>query len=174
MKFIVLTSILSGLFIGCYSPPKQEIEKKVEIEKEIKTKRKTNKPLVWITPSKEDCTLNNGTIKNNECNAKWSDANNLCTMIQARLPSIEELRKVVTDCGGKMDYNDNEEHTENEENIVYQDCYKRKGFTSAIHWSSSNSSQYYSDNKLYISFFFGMKYFVDIKYNTEFRCVKVD
>jgi hypothetical protein len=62
--------------------------------------------------------------------AKWKKAKEICRAKGGRLPTREELRKVVTDCGGEMKDDNSAEWKRNKKNSSYQSCYKAKGFTS--------------------------------------------
>jgi len=81
----------------------------------------------WITPTKEEVS--------------WEKAKELCRENGARLPTFEELKKVVTDCGGILN---NEifgaDIAKNKKNNRYQKCYKQKGFNSSYYWSSTTSA----------------------------------
>lgn len=88
----------------------------------------------WITPSDSDCESNGGEVKSDGCYATWKEATKICEVSGGRLPSIDELRRVVTDCGGELG-----EDEKNRNNSEYQSCYKGKGFTFNCYWSSSVS-----------------------------------
>jgi len=74
----------------------------------------------WISSTKKKVT--------------WEKAKEICKNSGGKLPTREELRKVVTDCGGKVNYGG-----KNGDNISYLSCYKEKGFTSDVYWSSSTN-----------------------------------
>jgi len=90
----------------------------------------------WIKPSNATCTSNGGEVTTNGCKAKWEDAKTICSVSGGSLPSIERLRKVVTDCGGIIN------NKNNKNNVSYQACFKNKGFTIWVYWSKTakNSS----------------------------------
>ena len=72
----------------------------------------------------------------------WKKAKQICRDNGGRLPTIEELKKVVTGCGGiNTTWSDKDWESitnKNIENKSYQACYKRKGFNSSnYYWSSS-------------------------------------
>jgi len=86
----------------------------------------------WITPTTDYVT--------------WTKAKELCLASGGRLPTIEELKKIVINCGGEMnghlgDYNyytyRKAELKRNINNTSYQSCYKQKGFYSGQYWSST-------------------------------------
>jgi len=57
-----------------------------------------------------------------------------------RLPTVDELDKIVTDCGGEPTKNKSnwlELWDKNGANKFYQSCYKSKGFSSSDYWSST-------------------------------------
>ena len=93
----------------------------------------------WVKPSQSVCESNGGSY-NGDCDANWENAKIICSAIGGVLPNIETLKTVITDCGGGID-----DFSNNRENESYQACYKEKGFTSNIYWSSttfvSNSSE---------------------------------
>ena len=78
----------------------------------------------WITVSKADCIDNGGEMRDGVCSANWQDAGGICSAIGATLPTIGQLKGVITNCGGVVD------DYHNEENQAYQSCYKKSGFIS--------------------------------------------
>jgi len=56
------------------------------------------------------------------------------------LPTIDELKKVVTDCRGELTTDTDAKWDKNVINFSYQSCYKEKGFTSSGYWSSTPST----------------------------------
>ena len=105
------------------------------------TTQTTNKSK-WITPSNSVCKSNGGEVDGDGCLADWEDAKNICSASGGRLPTIDELKKVVTDCGGEMKDDTVEEWKRNQNNSNYQSCYKQKGFTSNYYWSSTTDASY--------------------------------
>ena len=92
--------------------------------------------LRWISPTQKVCKVNGGEMTNDICKANWSDAKDICRASGGRLATFDELKKVVTDCGGTIDDYDN-----NRADAVYQDCYKEKGFSTSDHyWSSTTDA----------------------------------
>jgi len=69
----------------------------------------------------------------------WKKAKEICKENGGRLPTIDELKKVLTDCGGEAT---NEligkVATKNVKNSSYQSCYKSQGFRSISYWSSTS------------------------------------
>ena len=81
----------------------------------------------WITPTENKAT--------------WEKAKKICRNNGGRLPTLEELKKVVTDCGGEMKDKNNAEYKRNKNNNSYQNCYKEKGFNDSYdsyYWSSTS------------------------------------
>lgn len=122
MKFMLMVIALIELSFICNA----EI-----ISKNGSTNQENN--YYWADVSAKDCFSGGGEkMSMGVCTATWQNAKNICTSIGGRLPGIEELRRVVTDCGGKIAFNSN-----NNENKDYQSCYYNKGFASDIYWSST-------------------------------------
>jgi hypothetical protein len=94
-----------------------EVKKVVVEKKEVKTK--------WFSPT--------------DSRVKWEKAKELCRDNRGRLATIEELKEVVTDCGGTVtkDWESNIAH-KNKVNTTYKSCYKEKGFKSSYYWSSTS------------------------------------
>ena len=152
LKFVLVPLVVLGFNIGCSST------------KEVSKNNIGNK---WISPSKSICIANGGRIKNGVCTANWSTAKDICSASSGRLPSIYEFKKVIVDCGGTIDDGKN-----NAENSVYQDCYKRKGFSdSGYYWSSTT---YASDtNRAWLVYFYGgSTYHFGKSTNYDVRCVR--
>jgi hypothetical protein len=111
----------------------------------------------WIPPTKKEVT--------------WKKAKELCSANGGRLPTIEELKKVVTDCGGEMkDYN-LAEWERNEKNTYYQNCYKKRGFNSNGYWSSTSLS-YNNDTAWFVHFNVGFQNYNGKDNNYYVRCVR--
>jgi hypothetical protein len=79
----------------------------------------------WTTPTNRVCIDNGGEIfKNGTCIAEWSVAKKICHISKGKLPSIEELKKVVIDCTGEINNGNKTKSKRNEKNSKYQSCYK--------------------------------------------------
>jgi hypothetical protein len=104
-------------------------------------------------------------MKNTGETANWKKAKKICQAKGGRLPTIEELRKVVTDCGGVIN-----DYENNRKNSSYQACYKAKGFTSNGYWSSTT---YASDSSYawLVYFYYGSDYRYDKTAEFYARCV---
>jgi hypothetical protein len=108
----------------------------------------------WVTPK--------GVGEEN-----WEDAKSICQSIGGRLPTKNELEKVITDCGGVVGDKDN-----NKANLAYQSCYKRKGFSSEKWYWSSTSVSGYTDRAWVVPFDYGYVGYDGKDYNGYLRCVK--
>jgi hypothetical protein len=110
-------------------------------------------------------------MKNTGERAKWKKAKEICRAKGGRLPTKEELRKVITDCGGEMKDDNSAEWKRNRKNSSYQSCYKAKGFTSNYYWSSTT---YASDSSYAWLVFFDGGYdgWDDKTYEGSVRCVR--
>jgi hypothetical protein len=121
----------------------------------------------WIDPPQENCTSNGGKVdKDGECTANWENAVQICSSLSTRLPTIDELRKVVTDCGGILDL-----YKHNKNNEAYEPCYKKKGFTIHSYWSSSSVVSD-SSGAWYVNFLNGYDYTFGKSSSYHVRCIK--
>jgi len=82
--------------------------------------------LKWITPTNKGVT--------------WKKAKMICIENEARLPTIEELKKVVIDCGGILNRDwGGADAIKNRKNSNYKNCYKKRGFNlDGQYWSSTH------------------------------------
>ena len=98
----------------------------------------------WIDVDASSCRANGGEMNNGVCEAPWKEAKKICSVSGGRLPTIEELEKVVSGCGGiNVKYKDSQWYEINYKNIAnssYQSCYKAKGFISSYYWSSTTNA----------------------------------
>ena len=124
LKFVLVPLIILGFSMGSYADGSKDEKSK------------------WITPTQKVCNTNGGKMDGDTCTANWSDAKNICSASGGRLPSIDELKKIVTDCGGEIEDDNEAEWMRNQNNSSYQSCYKEKGFTSDGYWSSLIYSSY--------------------------------
>jgi hypothetical protein len=108
----------------------------------------------WVTPK--------GVGEEN-----WEDAKSICQSIGGRIPTKNELEKVITDCGGVVD-----EHKRNQANSSYQSCYKRKGFSADKWYWSSTSVSGYASSAWVVLFGNSIVSFGRKDNNSYFRCVK--
>jgi len=170
-------SILSAVYL--FSEIKKDIDKIiVEKKVEVKVEEKKEEVVVekkevrntssskWITPSNSTCKNNGGKIDSVGCNATWENAKNICSASGGSLASIDVLRKVVTDCGGKID-----DYNNNIDNRSYQSCFKEKGFRSSNYWSST-SVVGFEYHAWIVGFDYGVVYGDDKNYNVYVRCVR--
>ena len=174
-------SILSAVYL--FNEVGRDIDKLI-VEKKVEAKVESKKEAVveggdesqssssssgkWITPSNSVCKSNGGKVDSDGCEATWSDAKKICSASGGRLPTIDELKKVVTDCGGEMKYGNVAEWKRNSNNSSYQSCYKEKGFSRGWYWSktSKNSSQAW-----YVYFRHGSDYWHYKTYTSYVLCV---
>ena len=146
LRFMLIPLAVLGLAVGSYADANKEEILKSTDKVLIKTKTKISegseksepkkKKSKWIDPTQKVCKANGGKMSSNSsfCIANWSNAKDICSASGGRLVTVDELKKIVTDCGGKInDYN------KNQQDSLYTDCYKKKGFSdSSDYWSSSN------------------------------------
>ena len=125
----------------------------------------------WIDPSRSICESNGGKIVNGVCRANCYNAKKICSESDGRLPSIGELKRVVTNCGGEMRDDTPAEWSRNKNNSNYQSCYKRKGFVSGYYWSSTTVVGY-EDSAWYVSFGGGGDYWDGKSDSNYVRCVR--
>ncbi|HFU77093.1 MAG TPA: DUF1566 domain-containing protein [Epsilonproteobacteria bacterium] len=105
----------------------------------------------WITPTNSTCQANGGKLYKGVCQATWADAQKICRASGGRLPSREDLHKVIRACGGIVD-----EWNKNINNSRYQSCYKEKGFSNNYsYWTRETykeDSSYAWDVHLHLGF----------------------
>jgi len=94
------------------------------------------KAITWTTPTKSICEKSGGVAKYGGCKSNFDNASKICSISGGRLPKIEELEKIITDCGGILTHNFNTFSTKNEHNKKYQSCYQKRGFIYYLYWSS--------------------------------------
>jgi len=160
-KVIWLSSLIGVLsFTSCGSGDGSKGAKEVQYGK-------------WVKPSQSACESGGGTYNNNVCSANLENANNICSMIGGVLPTIEELRLVITDCGGVVNFDTNINNDININNDNYQSCYQEQGFSSGYYYYWS-SSVFDTLNSWVIYFYLGNSYGVSNDYNrdVDIRCIK--
>ena len=170
LKFSLVLLVIFGFVVGSYaSCSKDEFIKfidkgysKTEIDvicgksENTETKEKKKEVFKWISQSATNnvCKSNGGEIKNEICEAEWSDAKKICSASGGRLPSVDELKRVVRDCGGEIANDIGAIWDKNAYNSSYQSCYKNKRFSSTYYWSTtSNVSD--TNNAWYVHFYNG-------------------
>ncbi len=158
IKFILMLLALLGLsVVGCSDEEKVVDKKKesvVDIKKEEVASSKSTREIEWFFPTNSQL--------------KWEKAKELCENNSGRLPTIEELKKVVVDCGGivtKVSKEGLKIINQNRANKVYQSCYESRGFGSHSYWSSTRYAGNIYD-AWYIDFDSGTK-------NGSFKYTKV-
>jgi len=131
-----------------FSPiDKKVTEKKKEPVVNVKKEEVASKSTTtskWFTPTDKA--------------VKWKKAKQICRDNGGRLLTIEELKEVMTDCGGintTFDDKDWDNVTDkNKANKSYQSCYKDKGFRYSLYWSST-SYVGIEDTVWFVNFYFG-------------------
>jgi hypothetical protein len=130
----------------------------------------------WLTPTSTTCTANGGEIDSDGfCYAPWEKAKTICSASGGSLPSVEELKEVVTGCGGtNTTYGDSDYDSirdKNKANTSYQSCYKAQGFTSDDYWSATSLAD--GTNYAWIVYFgSGYTYSYRKGYSHYVRCVR--
>ena len=177
LKFVLIPLVVLGLVVVSYADcSKNEIMKLIDkgyTKSEIngicgKSEPKKRKSK-WITPTQKVCKANGGKMKGYICQATWSNAKDICRASGGRLATIDELKKVVTDCGGTIDDNNNKA------DAIYQDCFKEKGFSSDYHsyWSSTTSTSASFTNGAWLVCFTSGNTFLNYKSgDNDVRCVR--
>lgn len=91
----------------------------------------------WIDPPRKNCTSNGGKLaETGVCEATWNNATAICASLGAKLPTIQQLKIEVENCGGVVNDSRN-----NKNDRAYQSCYKNKGFSSSsYYWSSTTDA----------------------------------
>jgi hypothetical protein len=128
--------------------------------------------LPWVSPSKEICESNNGMFSNkNVCQATFHDAQNICRTLNAKIPLIEQLEQVWSDCASeKMKANEYDPLK-----YKYIECINKKGFTTENkdkynyldYWSSTLSSNNATDKPKMVTFEFAQKKKTSFVYGTQ-------
>ena len=107
----------------------EESKKELERQRKIALRNKIKvMPAVspWVTPPHKICVDYGGEVNSRGvCQIDNSGAAyRLCRELGARLPTIEELKVVVVQCGGQIG-----NHIHNDSNLSYISCYRKKGFS---------------------------------------------
>ena len=95
-----------------------------------KSKQETSK---WINPTQKVCNANGGKISYGDCKADWSNAKAICQASGGRLATLDEFKKVITDCNGTLG-----DFYSNLKNSAYHNCLDKKDFSSK-YWSSTDN-----------------------------------
>jgi hypothetical protein len=120
----------------------------------------------WVKPTKTVCTSNGGKLDNGICKVNWKNAKDICQASGARLPTVNELKKVIISCGGGDDYDNNMNNSD------YQSCYQRRGFSNKDwYWSSTEYNNDSSGAQL-VNFHDGNGYWLSKSYESYFLCVR--
>ena len=104
-------------------------------------------PLEWIDPIKDVCLKHKGDYSNDGmCDTYGEEAQNICQETGGSVPTLSELRKLITVCGGEMVYTDGSDSDKakmdkNKKNKAYQSCYQKKGFKAKYgYWTATEHS----------------------------------
>jgi len=119
------TGVVYGIEKGIKFTYKIKLESGESDDSSYASSTQTNNK--WITPSEKGMVT-------------WSEAKKICSNLGGRLPTISELKRVVTDCGGEVTNDTGAIWDKNANNSSYQSCYQQKGFTSYHYWSSTTSA----------------------------------
>ncbi len=193
LKIIIglLLVIIIGGGVFYYITIVQEKQKEAELAKIAQEKKKfknitkignlmwegdtNHKPVEkkWVTQVNFDA--------NKYMNTSGDTATSYCSNLSLggysdwRLPTIDELKKVIVDCGGintTLDDDDWDTITDkNKNNNHYQECYKSKGFTSYDYWSSTTYASYTS-YAWFVDFYGGYTGYGYKSGNSSVRCVR--
>ena len=118
-----------------------------------------NMKTVWIFPKEDVCKANGGIVSDNgACTANWNNAKKICSINGNKLPSRDDFRKIIQNCGGIPNPTGNMYKT-NENNKHYQSCYKKKGFKDNLYyWTSDESGYFFSSSIWGVAFNYGNEY----------------
>jgi len=174
LKFVLIPLVVLGLVVVSYADcSKDEIMKLIDkgyTKSEIKgicgKSEPEKKKSKWISPTQKDCKANGGKMTGYICYANWSDAKDICRASGGRLATIDELKKVVTDCGGTIDDNNNKA------DAIYQDCCKEKGFNDYHYYWSSTTGVSNTNGAWGVGFYYGGTGINDKSGNGYVRCVR--
>ncbi|MBN2824554.1 MAG: DUF1566 domain-containing protein [Campylobacterales bacterium] len=130
----------------------------------------------WLTPTSTTCATNGGEIDSDGmCKALWEEAKAICSASGGSLPSIEELKEVITGCGGtNTTYGDSNRGSITDKNIAnssYQSCYKSQGFASYNYWSATTYAGFTS-GAWSVNFYYGYGYWNNKSSSYYVRCVR--
>ena len=120
------TRVVYGIEKGIKFTYKIKLESGESDDSSYASSTQTTKKIKWITPSEK------GEVT-------WSEAEKICSNLGGRLPTIDELKEVVTDCGGEVIYKFFDTLWSKKRNSSYHSCCKRKGFTPNDYWSSTTT-----------------------------------
>jgi len=122
----------------------------------------------WLDPTRNICTSKGGKISSDGvCEADWHQAKKICKAMGGRLPTIEELRRVITGCGGVVDSSES-----NKKNSNYQSCYQNKGFTASNRYWSATTGAGDTSNAWHVYFDDGTDYWYGKGDSGSVRCVR--
>jgi len=104
------------------------------INKTGKNGKYYKKALSYMIEAEEEQKKNSKWFSPTVKEVIWKKAKEICKENGGRVPTIDELKKVFSDCGGAR-YQER-----NKNNSDYQSCCKNKGFlTDGFYWSSTTT-----------------------------------
>jgi len=165
-KIIIILFFIAVLVLGYFVINKMQNRDKQGDKADITAMPK------WAFPSKEMCMQYGGKLpKNGICEANWENANKICKATDMELPPLEELKNIVTGCGGVLQKNtkSEDEWNKNRTNKSYHACYRKEGFNSSLYWSA-NTNVKYSTSAWMLYFNTGGEYSRLKKLVTSVRC----
>ena len=105
----------------------------------------------FVTPSKPTCLRHGGRWNSNfgVCEANWRKAKKICRASGGRLPSLNELKRVVRSCGGVPRGKISNEKTHYTDDLCYK--YLGIGYISGHdYWTSTFGKQIAHVDRVYI------------------------
>ncbi|MCD6654384.1 MAG: DUF1566 domain-containing protein [Sulfurovum sp.] len=177
--YLIISIIISILVSKNEQQQQPDYQKKLQSESNNSLNKKIKNNGKWIDPSDYTCTSNGGTISAGFCTASWDSAYNICKASEGKLPTYQELRKVVSDCGGTNVINGDDDWNiitdKNRANTSYQSCYQAEGFDIYTYWSDTLNTDNTQVDSVWGVFFKAGYGNSDIKFiKKNVRCVSLD
>ena len=95
----------------------------------------------FMTPAKSTCTSLGGTWGSiyGSCKATFHIAKKICRASGGRVPTQNEVEKLIRSCGGTVKFDDVGEVSANYDSWSYTRCYRDHGFPRArkYHWTTT-------------------------------------
>ncbi len=131
----------------------------------------TTKETAWVSATDNSCKQYSGVVSQHTCAATWQNAQEICKVNGATLASVEEIKKAIIDCGGKItDSAMSEEAKANMKNTKYQECIKAKGFAH-FSWTGTTNQQN-TNYALYANFEVGGIFNYNKNNKQTFHCMR--
>ena len=125
----------------------------------------------WLKPTDSTCKANGGKIVKGVCQSNWKNAKKICSQSGGRLPSREDLKQVVVDCGGIVNSAwFGKDAEKNRKNSSYQSCYKAKGLNDYDWYGTREEKD--SFNAWDVNFHNGLDYWGVKALNRYALCVR--